>query len=297
MKTGISVLVTIAATLLVLGFTPTTLPSAHASSQAFNLTGSRTAGWNSTNPGPTIHLTQGYSVTANLHSGDGYPHTFVIDTIGTGITSSPNCGVDKCSNSFTTTANFPFTVDLAPGTYTYFCSIHLGAMRGTVVVQSSSNTAPDFAASSNPSTLTIASGSTGSTTITITSLNGFSGTISLTATVSPSGPQVSLSSGTLTLSPNSPVSTTLTVSTTTGIYSTPVANGAYTIKVTGSNGSLSHSAPVTLNVGSASSSSGSSSTSYSSGLPATVLLGGTAAVLAVIAVTVVVVAARRRMRA
>jgi plastocyanin len=296
MKKTISLLMTITTLFLVLANAPQAIPAAYATARTFTLTGARSYGWNTTNPGPTLYVTQGDAVTANLVSGDGFPHTFIIDAAQAGINSSPNCSIDKCSAQFNsgTAKTFSFTADLQPGTYTYFCSIHLAAMRGSIVVQSS-GTMPDFSATSNPSTLTVSSGSSGSAIVTVTSLNGFSGTVSLTATISPNGPQVSFSTGTVALSSNGSGSTTLTVSTSTGIYSTPVSSGAYTITITESSGSLSHSTSVPLTVGSSSSSSGSS-VAYSSGLPDSALLGGTIAVLAIVAVAIVAVVARRRMK-
>src|SRR5262245_32868611 len=140
MKHTISILMTITALFLVLANAPQAVPTAYATARAFTLTGARSYGWNSTNPGPTITVTQGDSLTANLFSSDGFPHTFIIDAASAGISANPNCSVDKCSDRFTSQTTFSFTADLQPGTYTYFCSIHLSAMRGNIIVQSSGTT-------------------------------------------------------------------------------------------------------------------------------------------------------------
>ncbi len=295
MRSTFAFLVTIITLVLAIGYISQSVPTAYAASQEFALRGARSSGWNSTNPGPTLYVTKGDTLTANLVSADGLPHTFVIDAAQAGITPTPNCSVDKCSSRFSSATTFMFTADLQPGSYTYFCSIHLAAMKGSIVVQSSAST-PDFTATSNPADLTIAPGSSGSVTVTVTSLNGFSGSVSLTATVNPTGPQVSLSSQTITLSPSGSGSTTLTVSTSVGVYSTPVSLGAYTVTVVGSSGSLSHSTAIPLNIGSTSPGSGSSMSAYFAGISGTILLGGAVAVLAVVAVTIVAVAARRRMK-
>ena len=126
------------------------IPKAHAESHPIRLTGAFYSGWNGSNPGPTITVTKGDSVSLSLVSGDSAPHTFIIDVDKDGVIASPNCSMDKCSPQFTGTANYPFTVDFGPGTYTYYCSIHLSSMIGTFIVPG-----PDYGASSNPSSLTI----------------------------------------------------------------------------------------------------------------------------------------------
>jgi hypothetical protein len=189
-----------------------------------------------------------------------------------------------------------FTADMQPGTYTYFCSIHLTMMMGNLVVQPSTSSTPDFNAAFNPSALTILTGSSGSATLTLTSLNGFSGYVSLTVAVSPTGPLVSLSSTTLLLPSDGSASTTLTISTaSTGIYSTPVAPGAYIVTVTETNGSLAHSTSVTLSIGAASSGS-TGSMLQNLGLSSTAVLGGIIVVIAVVVVTAVVVMVRRKAK-
>ena len=114
-------------------FTLTPIPKVHAVSHSVKLTGTSYSGWNGTNPGPTITVTQGDSVSMTLVSGDGAPHTFTIDVDKDGVIPNPNCAMDKCSPSFTTTTPYPFTVDFGPGTYTYYCSLH-PKMQGTIVV-------------------------------------------------------------------------------------------------------------------------------------------------------------------
>ena len=274
------------------------IPNAHASSPTISLTGRVSNGWNGTNPGPTIPVTQGDLVSINLVSGDGFPHTFVIDVAHAGITPSPNCNTDKCSGRFPPSTTFTFTADMAPGTYTYYCSIHLTMMYGSIIVESASNGSPDFTATSNPTTLAITQGSTGSATITVASQNGFSGPVTLSATVSPNGPVASLSSSTVTVPPNGSTSSTLTISTgSAGLYSTPVARGSYAITVSEMSGSVSHTTQIQLTVGSSSSGSTSSipGSMYSTNGPynASVLIGAIA-LIAILAVTTAVVLVRRR---
>ncbi len=99
----------------------------------------------------------------------------------------------------------------------------------------------DFSISASPASLSIAQGSSGSSTIHTSVVSGSAGTVSLTASVSPSGPGVSLSPTSVTAGNSS----TLSVS-----VGSSVATGTYTVTVTGSEGSASHSTSVTVSVNS-----------------------------------------------
>jgi len=103
-------------------------------------------------------------------------------------------------------------------------------------------TTPDFSISASPSALAIKAGASGSSTIKVTSLNGFSGTVTLAATA-PNGWSASPSPPSLTVSSGGSASSTLTIT----VPSTTAA-GTYTVNVTGTSGSLVHSATVTANV-------------------------------------------------
>jgi len=107
----------------------------------------------------------------------------------------------------------------------------------------STSTAPDFAMTGNPSSITLQAGSSATSTLSITSVNSFSGTVSLTATIFPSGPGLSLSPTSVTLASGQTMTATLTISTST---STPP--GTYTATVNGTSGALAHFATVTVTV-------------------------------------------------
>ena len=112
---------------------------------------------------------------------------------------------------------------------------------------------PDFKITLSPSSLTVAPGSSGTVMVNLASLSGFSGTVSLTSTLSSHGPQVTFSPNSVTLSSGGPVSSTLSVSAaSSGAYSTPVPQGNYNVNVTGTSGSLVHSATLALTIGSSS---------------------------------------------
>ena len=104
-----------------------------ASTSSVSLIGFISA-WNNTSVhNPTITVTQGDTITIQLSSGDGAVHRFFVDVDRNGI--SPDCpGADVCSNVFPPSTTLTFTVNFAPGTYTYYCSVHPTTMLGQFVV-------------------------------------------------------------------------------------------------------------------------------------------------------------------
>ena len=104
-----------------------------ASTSSVSLIGFISA-WNNTSvPNPKITVTQGDTITIQLSSGDGAVHRFFVDVDRNGI--SPDCpGADVCSNVFPPSTTLTFTVNFAPGTYTYYCSIHPTTMQGRLIV-------------------------------------------------------------------------------------------------------------------------------------------------------------------
>ncbi len=116
----------------------------------------------------------------------------------------------------------------------------------TVAFKVSSSATPDFAMSANPNTLTISQGSAGKSLIVLTSLNGFQGNVSLYPPVSCLAigcPSYSVTPSTVFLGSNQNATAVFTIQT---YAQTPP--GTYNVAVTGTSGSLSHSAPVTYTV-------------------------------------------------
>ena len=114
------------------------LPRVVAINHTINLVGYVNA-WNfTTTPNPTITVTQGDGVSLQLSSGDAVLHRWFVDVDKNGPT--PDCpGADICSDPFTTSSLLTFTVNFAPGTYTYYCSVHPTTMLGQFVVNPSSS--------------------------------------------------------------------------------------------------------------------------------------------------------------
>src|SRR5438874_1853713 len=110
----------------------------------------------------------------------------------------------------------------------------------------SAATAPDFTMSAHPNTLTIPQGSARKSIILLTSVNGFQGNVTLSPPVSCLAigcPQYTISPTAVQLAANQNATAGLTIYTSP---QTPLAT--YNVAVTGTSGSLSHSAPVTFTV-------------------------------------------------
>ncbi|MBZ5565458.1 MAG: hypothetical protein LAP13_23930 [Acidobacteriia bacterium] len=109
---------------------------------------------------------------------------------------------------------------------------------------------PNFSLSSSPTSRTVTQGSGASYTITVTPSGGFTGNVSLSVTSPsplPTGLIVGFSPNPVSILGTNSALSTLSVSTTS---STPA--GTYSLTVTGTNGSLSNSTTVTLQVNQAS---------------------------------------------
>ena len=102
---------------------------------------------------------------------------------------------------------------------------------------------PDFRLNTDQSTLDAQPGSDQSLAITVTNYGGPSGTIRFNATISPAGPQISLNPASITLSPEGSGSTSLNVNVAPN--TTP---GPYWIQVNATNGSITHSITVQVDV-------------------------------------------------
>src|SRR5216117_2943533 len=119
---------------------------------------------------------------------------------------------------------------------------HNAPVTFTVVSSSPS----DFTISANPTNQTVRAGSTAKSQIVLSSVNGFGGTISLTTSAPPlcvSCPGWTINPSSVTLSPGGTAASTLTFYTYAGS-----PGSTWVVSVTGTSGSLSHSASVTFTI-------------------------------------------------
>lgn len=156
--------------------------------------------------------------------------------------SAGNENADKCAWTFGSTFTAPngAAANMTLGTLDYLIQQNWVNASGGYCALSFASATPDFTLAVSPSSQSVAPGGTTSPyTVTISPSNGFSGTVNLSASGLPSAATAHFNpSGATT-------SSSLTVSTTTAI-----AAGSYPFTITGTNGSLSHSASATLVVSS-----------------------------------------------
>jgi plastocyanin len=222
----------------------------------------------------TITLTSlnGFSGTVTLGS--------TVSQSGLSLSFNPTSVTISTGGSGTSTLTIS-TSTTPPGFYTATINGMSGSTTNTTTVNITV-TIPDFNIRTSPPNLSITQGSTSTVTITIASLSGFKGTLTLTGSVSQPGPAVSFSPASVTLSSGGVVTSNMTVSAAGGTYNS-VATGSYPVTITVTNGTLTHSTTVEVNVGSL--------PSGASSLPLTILIGA-GAIIAAAGITIFLV--RRR---
>jgi hypothetical protein len=188
-------------------------------------------------PSPTSRtVTQGspttYGVTINPINGFSGP-------VSLSVSGLPVAAVGSFSpNPATTLSTLSVTTDVTSpaGTYTLTVTGTSGSLTHTTTV-TLVVVAPDFSISATPASQTVKQGASTSYTATISPINGFSGQVSLSVSGLPTG-------ATGTFGTN-PATTTSALSITT-LSTTPA--GTYTLTITGTSGSLTHTTTVSLTV-------------------------------------------------
>jgi hypothetical protein len=176
---------------------------------------------------PVTVTSKGFTGTVSL-SASATPGGPQVSVLPTGVPIS-------CCNSTTATLNINAGA-ARPGNYTITVTGTGGVISHSAMM---SLIISDYNISAGPSTQTVNTGATALYAITINSINGFNGIVNLTAAL-PTAASCSISPARLSIPP-SPSPATLSCSSSTA--------GRYSISVTGSSGSLTHSASVQLAVG------------------------------------------------
>ncbi len=189
-----------------------------------------------TPPTQTVAAGSGTTYNVSLTGSGGFSSAVTLSVSGlpTGANASfsPNPATGASTLSVTTGAT------TASGNYTLTITGTSGTLTHTTQVMLSIQT-PDFTLSATPPSQNVSAGTNAIYSIAIGPSGGFSSAVNLTLTGLPANT-------TYSFSPNpSTGGSTLTVSTTAA---TP--SGAFPLTVTGTSGSLSHSAGITLVVGS-----------------------------------------------
>ncbi len=207
--------------------------------------------WNNNSPDFTLEVSpasqsviQGGSVSysAIVSGQNGYVGTvsFTVGGLPTGasFTASPT----SISNSGTATISIATSATTPVGTYSLTITGSDGVLSHTVPVTLVVNTsAPaDFTLSATPSSQTVTAGVNAGYQVNVGSIAGFNGLVNLSTSVSPvvtDGPVASIS-------PSSITGSGLSALSVTTVPTTPA--GTYTFTITGTSGSLVHTATVTL---------------------------------------------------
>jgi hypothetical protein len=220
------------------------------SGEGTNSTGLYTNGATPTVPATTL----GGGV--NLHSGDVFQAQMVYD--GTNLTLTIT---DTTTPADTFTTSFPINIPATVGGPTALVGFTAGT-GGQVARQEilnwtySASATPDFVLSLAPVSRNVSQGKGSTYTATVTPSNGFSGTVTLGATGLPTGVSATFVPPTITGSGSGIVNVFTTAAT---------APGSYTITVTGTSGTLSHTATAGLSVAQAA----GTAVSFPSGFSAT----------------------------
>jgi hypothetical protein len=175
-------------------------------------------------------VTSGSAATVNLTASVS-PAGPTVTLSPSSVTAGGSATLNVNVGSSVGTGTYTITVTGTEGSATHATTVTL-----TVTPGGGGN---NFSISASPNSLSIVQGSSGSSTINTTVTSGSAATINLTASVSPSGPVVTLSPGSVTAGG----SATLNIS-----VGSSVATGSYTVTVTGTEGSVTHSTTVAVTV-------------------------------------------------
>jgi len=187
----------------------------------------------------TITSTGGFSSAVSLSFGwVGTPPTGVTPSLSAYSVTPP------AGSTVTSTLSIATSPTTALGTYVVRITGVSGALTHSVDVTFTVTTPSvtlDFSMSVSPSSASIRKGQSGDFTVTITSTGGFASAVSLALSGQPT--DVTGTFNPVSVTPSSGGSVTSTLTVNVGMAVTP---GSYTLTITGTSGSLSHQATITL---------------------------------------------------
>jgi hypothetical protein len=198
---------------------------------------------------------QDYSLSANpaavtVAQGNVVTSTITVTSLN-GFNSPVSLGVGGCPASTTCVLSPSSVTPPANGTaaFTLTMTTSSSSPAGTFPLTISDNgthtasvsltiTAPNFSISASPSSVTVAQGSAANSTITITSTAGYSKPVALSVTNCPA--TCSFNPGSVTPSANGSVTSALSI--------TGAAPGTYSLTISGTDGTLTHTTSLSLTV-------------------------------------------------
>jgi hypothetical protein len=209
----------------------------------------------------SLTVTKGYSTTATvaLANNVGFAGTASLTaTSPAGLTATLN--PTSITVSGTSTLTISASTSIATGQYSVVVSgSNSFTTRSTTVSVTVSAPASDFTVAVNPSPVSVPQGFSSTPTVTLTSIGGFQGTVSLTVSTSFMALTASASPTPVSLSSGGSVNSTLTVNSST--------LGSYSISITATSGSISHSLTVRVYVTNFIFNSNGTSASFKAGSP------------------------------
>jgi uncharacterized membrane protein len=177
-----------------------------------------------------------YTVSIGAKNGFASTVSFSLSGLTTGQ-ATWSFGPPTVTKSGTSSLKVTTAASLAPGSYPLTIKGVSGSLSHTASVTLVVAVPRDFSISLSPASVTVTAGANAAYTVSIGTTGGFSSSVSLAAAGLPSGATATFSASSVA----APGSSTLTVRTTG-----TTARGTFSIRVTGTSGTLSHPATATL---------------------------------------------------
>lgn len=187
----------------------------------------------------TVVQGNGTTYTVSVTPSNGFSDAVSLSVSGLPVGATGSFDPGSITGSGSSTLTISTLSSTAPGTYPLTITANSGSLTHTTMVTLVITAPADFSISASPAQLTVRRGSNGTYTVTVGGIGGFSGTVTLGYSGLPSGTKASFNRKTITGSGTS----TFRVSA-----SRTAARGSYTVTISGSSGTLSHSTTVGLTI-------------------------------------------------